>query len=132
MHKKYVAVAAIFGGLAVALGAFRAHGLQNMTSDEKIIHGFQTGVQYQLMHSLALLLVGSIANQLPAKWLLASANCFIAGMIFFSGSLYLLSFLKLNESPAVKIVGPITPVGGIFLILGWLLLLLAVVKKKRS
>ena len=102
--------AAIFGGLAVALGAFGAHGLEGITKDEKILHGFQTGVQYQMYHALALL--------------------FIAGIFLFSGSLYLLTFLKIQESSSVKLVGPVTPLGGLFFIAGWLFLLVAAFKKQ--
>ena len=129
MHKNYISVAAIFGGLAVVLGAFGAHGLEGLTKDEKILHGFQTGVQYQMYHTLALVSLVILSEKLSARWLKWSANCFITGIILFSGSLYLLTFLKLQESTAVKFVGPITPLGGIFFIAGWLFFLLAAKKK---
>ncbi len=130
MHKKSLIAAAIFGGLAVALGAFGAHGLEKITSDEKILHGYQTGVQYQMYHALALLAVGVLYGQLASRFLHLAANCFIAGIFLFSGSLYLLTFFKIQGSTAVKFVGPITPIGGVFFIAGWVLLLLAVLKKK--
>lgn len=130
MHKKHLIAAAIFGGLAVALGAFGAHGLEKITSDEKILHGYQTGVQYQMYHALALLAVGILYGQFSTRYLNWAAGCFIAGVLLFSGSLYLLTFLKIQGSTAVKFVGPVTPLGGIFFIAGWVLLLLAVVKKK--
>jgi uncharacterized membrane protein YgdD (TMEM256/DUF423 family) len=130
MHKNYLIAAAIFGGLAVALGAFGAHGLESITSDEKVLHGFQTGVQYQMYHALALIAVAMLFDKLPANWMKWAGTCFIAGIILFSGSLYLLTFFKIQESSAVKFVGPITPLGGLFLIAGWLCLLIAGVKKK--
>src|SRR5678816_691530 len=130
MHKKFVIMAAFFGGLAVVLGAFGAHGLEKITSDEKILHGFQTGVQYQMYHALALLLIAITFEKFQPKWIKWAGNCFITGIILFSGSLYLLSFLKIQESSAVKFVGPITPLGGIFFILGWLFLLIAAMEKK--
>lgn len=130
MHKNYLIAAAIFGGLAVAIGAFGAHGLESITKDEKILHGFQTGVQYQMYHALALLAVAILYNELPANWMKWSGICFIVGIILFSGSLYLLTFLKIQGSTAVKFVGPVTPLGGIFFITGWLCLLLAALKKK--
>ncbi len=130
MHKNYIATAAIFGGLAVVLGAFGAHGLEGLTKDEKILHGFQTGVQYQMYHALALLVVALLYEKFPARWLTWAATCFIAGTLLFSGSLYLLTFLKLQESSAVKFAGPVTPVGGVFFIAGWLFLLLAAIKRK--
>lgn len=132
MHKKYLAAGAFTAGLAVALGAFGAHGLQKLTSDEKILHGFQTGVQYQFYHALALLLLGIMRAHMPVKSLRGPATFFIAGIILFSGSLYLLTWLKLQESGAVKFVGPLTPLGGVCFIAGWLLLLVAVLSKKNS
>jgi uncharacterized membrane protein YgdD (TMEM256/DUF423 family) len=130
MHKKYIAFAAIFGGLAVALGAFGAHGLESITKDEKILHGFQTGVQYQLYHALALLAVAILYDRLPGNWIKWTGICFITGIMLFSGSLYLLTFFKLQESSAVKFAGPITPIGGVFFIAGWVCLLIATLKKK--
>lgn len=130
MYKNYVIMAAIFGGLAVVLGAFGAHGLERVTSDEKILHGFHTGIQYQMYHALALLAIALMAEKFQNKWIKWAGNCFIAGIILFSGSLYLLTFLKIQESSAVKFVGPVTPLGGVFFIAGWLCLLLAAMKKK--
>lgn len=130
MHKKYITIAALLGGTGVALGAFGAHGLQRITEDEKILHGYQTAVQYQLWHALALLCVGILFEKFSNKMLNWSANCFIVGTLLFSGSLYLLTFLKIQDSSMVKFVGPVTPLGGVFFILGWLLLLLSVSRSK--
>lgn len=130
MHKNYLIAAAIFGGLAVALGAFGAHGLESITTDEKILHGFQTGVQYQMYHALALLAIAMMVEKFQNKWIKWAGHCFITGIILFSGSLYLLTFLKIQENSAVKFVGPVTPLGGIFFIAGWLFLLVAAMKKK--
>ena len=123
MHKSLIITAAFFGGLAVALGAFGAHGLEKITTDEKILHGFQTGVQYQMYHALGLLGIGIL-------WFGWAGRSFIAGIILFSGSLYLLTFLKIENSDAVKFIGPVTPFGGFFLIAGWIFLLLAILKNK--
>ena len=130
MRRNYIITAAIFGGLAVAFGAFGAHGLERITTDEKILHSFQTGVQYQIYHALALLAVAILFENFSSHRFIWAANCFIAGIILFSGSLYLLTFLKIQGSNAVRFIGPITPVGGLFFIAGWLFLLLAAVKKK--
>ena len=130
MHKKFLVVASFFGGLAVALGAFGAHGLESITDDEKILHGFQTGVQYQMVHALALLAIGILFEKFPDSWLRWAANSFIAGIILFSGSLYMLTFLKIQDSSFVRFIGPVTPLGGLFFIAGWLFLLIAVIKKK--
>jgi uncharacterized membrane protein YgdD (TMEM256/DUF423 family) len=130
MHKNYLATAAILGGVAVALGAFGAHGLERVTTDEKILHGYQTGVQYQMYHALALLAVGMLFEKFAGRYLKWAAISFITGILLFSGSLYLLTFLKIQGSAAVRFVGPVTPLGGLFFIAGWLLLLLAVLKNK--
>ena len=121
-----------FAGLAVALGAFGAHGLQKITSDEKILQGFRTAVEYQMWHALALIVTGILAERSDQKLLKWATGCFIAGIIFFSGSLYLLSFLKLQESSLVKFAGPITPLGGLLFIVGWVLLLSSLLKTRRS
>lgn len=129
MRKSLVAVAALLGGTGVALGAFGAHGLQTATSDEKIIHGFQTGVQYQVYHALALLALAIIIEKMPGKLVLWSARCFITGIILFSGSLYAITYLKIQGSSAVSIAGPVTPLGGLFFIIGWVLLFIAALRK---
>ncbi len=130
MHKNYLITAAIFGGLAVALGAFGAHALEKITTDPVILHGYQTAVQYQFFHALALLAVGILAEKFPGRWLKWAGRCFISGILLFSGSLYLLTFLKIRDNAAIKFVGPITPVGGLLFIAGWLFLLLAFARKK--
>jgi uncharacterized membrane protein YgdD (TMEM256/DUF423 family) len=129
MHKKLIALAAFIAGLAVALGAFGAHGLQKITTDEKILHGYQTAVQYQMYHALALLSVGIFYFQLSGRWMKWAATFFIAGIILFSGSLYLITLLKIQESEVVKYAGPVTPLGGLFLITGWIILMIAAIKK---
>jgi uncharacterized membrane protein YgdD (TMEM256/DUF423 family) len=130
MHKSFLLAGSVCGGLGVALGAFGAHGLQTITSDEKVIHGFQTAVQYQIYHALALLIVGILFEKMPHRFIKWAGNCFIAGIILFSGSLYLLTFLKIQESSMTKIAGPVTPLGGVFFMAGWLFLLIGVLKRK--
>ena len=129
MHKQPLVFAAAFGGLAVALGAFGAHGLERITTDEKILHGYQTAVQYQLYHALALLAVGIGYDRFQQPWTKWACNAFIAGILLFSGSLYLLTFLKINGSTAIRYIGPVTPLGGICFIIGWLFLLVAILRK---
>ena len=129
MLKRFITVGALLGGLAVALGAFGAHGLEKVTDDQKVLHGFATGVQYQLYHALALLLTAALLDKGSAKWMNWAGNCFITGIILFSGSLYLLTFLKIQASGAIRFVGPITPLGGLFFIAGWVFLLIAFVRK---
>ena len=130
MHRRIIASGIIFGGLAVALGAFGAHGLERLTSDGNILQGFRTGVQYQMYHALALLASGILFQNFNGKWIRWAATLFITGILLFSGSLYLLTFLKIQGSDAVSWVGPVTPVGGLLLIAGWICLLIGVTKKK--
>jgi uncharacterized membrane protein YgdD (TMEM256/DUF423 family) len=130
MHRKFLINGSILAGLAVAFGAFGAHGLQQLTSDEKILNGFRTGVQYQGYHALALLLVAVIFQQFPNKWIKWSGTCFITGIILFSGSLYILTLLKVQGSYGVRLVGALTPLGGLIFIAGWIFLLLGMLKKQ--
>lgn len=131
MHRNSIATGIVFGGLAVVLGAFGAHGLQRLTEDPKILSGYHTAVQYQFWHGLALILTGILfSGDFSRKLMRWAAGCFITGVLLFSGSLYLLTMLKINNSGLTKAVGPVTPLGGVFFIAGWLLLLVAVLKKK--
>jgi len=110
--------AAFAGALGVVLGAFGAHALRG-SIEPRLIETFQTAVQYQLIHALALLLVsltmGWLGQSLSFE---ISAYAFMAGIILFSGSLY---GLVLTE---MKWLGPVTPLGGLCLIVGWLALLI--------
>src|ERR1041385_2906485 len=98
MHKGFLLSGAIFGGLAVALGAFGAHGLEKLTSDEKILQGFRTGVEYQIYHSLVLMILGILVERFRNPSVIWAGTLFVLGIILFCGSLYLLAFLKINHS----------------------------------
>jgi uncharacterized membrane protein YgdD (TMEM256/DUF423 family) len=131
MYKLFRVLGATLAGLAVALGAFGAHGLQQLTQEEKIIQTYQTGVQYQLWHAIALLIVGLpfFANRVSYfKW---AGISFITGILFFSGSLYAITYLRLHQLP-VGWWGPVTPLGGLFFILGWILLAIAFFTNEKS
>ncbi|MEN9611396.1 MAG: Proline--tRNA ligase [Bacteroidota bacterium] len=112
----FIRLACIFASTAVILGAFGAHALKSVLS-ESSLKSFQTGVQYQMYHAFALLAAGILQQFVdnPAiKW---SGYFFTAGILCFSGSLYILTLL------GWRWLGPITPIGGIFFVLGWLSLL---------
>ena len=130
MHKKFLAAGALLAGLAVILGAFGAHGLESITTDEKILHGYHTATQYQFYHALALLVTGLLLERMPDRRISIAGYCFITGCVLFCGSLYLLTFLMIQGSSAVRIIGPITPLGGLFFIVGWFMLLLAILRRK--
>lgn len=128
MQKIFLIIGAILAGLAVVLGAFGAHGLQKVVSPERVAI-YQTGVQYQMYHALALLAVGLLSERIANSFVSYAAVFFIAGVIFFSGSLYLIVSLYAMNKTVPKAVGILTPIGGIFFIAGWILLLISLLKK---
>ena len=130
MNKKFLIIAALLGALSVALGAFAAHQLKAMVSAD-ILQLFETAVKYQMYHALALLATGILLQQFPVKQLHWAASLFIAGVILFSGSLYLLCYIKHQQIPATW-VGAITPFGGLCFIAGWILLAVGVGRKTTT
>jgi uncharacterized membrane protein YgdD (TMEM256/DUF423 family) len=127
MHKGFIKTAALLGALSVMLGAFAAHGLKKiLTADDLQI--FETAVRYQFYHVFALLVVGILYAAFPGKLMAWAGKFFIAGIISFSGSLYLLCYVKYNQLP-LNWLGAITPFGGAAFIAGWVLLFWAVVKR---
>ena len=109
------------------LGAFAAHGLKKMlTADDLQI--FETAVRYQFYHVFALLAVGILYAAFPGKLLEWSGKLFIAGLVLFSGSLYLLCYVKYNQMP-LNWLGAITPFGGAAFVAGWVMLFFAVIKR---
>jgi uncharacterized membrane protein YgdD (TMEM256/DUF423 family) len=127
MHKLFLSIGALLGGIAVALGAFGAHGLKKIVPADTV-NTFQTGVQYQMYHSLALVAVAIIFEKFPNKLMVWSGTTFCIGILLFSGSLYLLTILKATGKVGMEGVGIITPFGGLFFIMGWLLLFAGVMK----
>lgn len=108
--------------LAVAFGAFGAHVVQDMLTPARF-DVYLTAVEYHFYHAIGLLLLGVIFLKLPGnKWLVYSGYCFIAGIMIFSGSLYLLTLTDTGR------LGAITPIGGIAFILGWIFLAIGVAK----
>lgn len=113
MAKLFITLASLSGMLAVALGAFGAHGLRGKL-DDYAMGVFETAVQYHFYHALALLAVGIIALSQPQTAMLKSAGwLFLLGTVIFSGSLYVLAIT------GVKWLGAVTPLGGLALIAGW-------------
>ena len=113
--KTFFALGAIFGGLAVAFGAFGAHALRSTLSPEDLAT-FEIGVRYQMFHALALLAVAWATTQWDAAALTAAGWLFAFGIVVFSGSLYLLVLT------GQRWMGAITPIGGVAMIVGWVLL----------
>jgi uncharacterized membrane protein YgdD (TMEM256/DUF423 family) len=128
MHRTFLAAGALLAALAVALGAFGAHGLKQIVAPETVV-SFQTGVQYQVYHAIALLIVGIIYRKISNGFVKWAGTLFLFGILFFSGSLYALTILKATNTVGLKGIGVITPFGGLFFIAGWLMLFIGVMKK---
>ena len=119
MQHLFLGIGGIAMGLAVLLGAFGAHGLENKLSEEMMAI-FQIGVSYHFYHALGLLILGIASFHLPeTAWLKWSGWLMVAGIIIFSGSLYLLS------TSGIRWLGAITPIGGLCFILAWILFAVA-------
>ncbi len=127
MNKRIIISAAIFGILAVIFGAFGAHVLKKVI-DESQLAIWHTAVQYHFYHTLGLLFLSTFAR-FKNNLINISSYFFVFGIIFFSGSLYLIA-LKDVLGINAKFLGPITPFGGLLFIFGWLGLLLAAIKDK--
>ncbi|MDD5151617.1 MAG: DUF423 domain-containing protein [Flavobacterium sp.] len=127
MDKKIISTGAIFGMLAIILGAFGAHALKKVLSMEEL-STFETGVRYQMYHALFLMFIGMI-NEMSQKAKKTIYYLVIFGVFFFSGSIYLLATNSLTAFD-FKIIGFVTPIGGLLLILAWGTLLLNYFSKK--
>ena len=120
MTRLFVGLGALAAALGVALGAFGAHGLEGRVSPDRL-ETFRTGVEYQMYHALALLVVGCAVAQGWGPILHWAGYCFVAGIVIFSGTLYLLVLTDTGW------LGAITPLGGVAFIVGWALLAWAAV-----
>ncbi|GAA4753645.1 DUF423 domain-containing protein [Flavisolibacter ginsenosidimutans] len=128
MQKIYLVIGSLLAGLAVALGAFGAHGLKKIVSSETVAV-YQTGVQYQMYHALALILVGILSDRIYNGFVSYAGVLFVAGVILFSGSLYLIVSMNAMNKTVPTALGILTPVGGLFFILGWVCLIVGLLKK---
>ena len=114
--KNIVVTAAFLTAITIGLGAFGAHGLKDLVEPQSI-NTFETGVRYQMYHCIGLLILGLMVS-IPLKTKRTIFWLFIVGMIFFSGSIYLLSLNAILPFNAARI-GFITPIGGLLFIVGW-------------
>lgn len=128
MHKVYLLIGTVLAGLSVVLGAFGAHGLKQIVPPDTVAT-YQTGVQYQMYHAFALIVVGMLYERFPNNFVSLAGMFFIAGIVLFSGSLYLLVSLKAMNRVGLAGVGIITPIGGVLFITGWVLLLIGILRK---
>ena len=128
MERKILSVASLLGMIAIILGAFGAHALKKVLSIEQL-NTFETGVKYQMYHALFLLFVGT-TSVLSDKAKKAILNLVIVGVLFFSGSIYLLATNDLTSFD-FRVIGFVTPIGGLLLISSWVWLFVEVYKKVK-
>jgi uncharacterized membrane protein YgdD (TMEM256/DUF423 family) len=118
MQRTFLLAGALAGLVGVGFGAFGAHGLRGRLSAE-MLAVFETGVRYQMYHALALMALAAISDRLNGRLIEAAGWLFIAGIVVFSGSLYVLAVT------GVTVLGAITPIGGVAFLAGWACLVLA-------
>ncbi|MFJ7310378.1 DUF423 domain-containing protein [Peribacillus frigoritolerans] len=119
--KLFVILGALNGLIAVALGAFGAHGLEGKIPD-KYLETWQTAVQYQMFHAVGLLVLGLLAGKISSPLINWSGWLMLIGIILFSGSLFVLSVTQ------IKVLGAITPLGGVSFLVAWVLMIIAAYK----
>ena len=117
----WFAVGAGLCGLGVLLGAFGAHGLRDRVSVD-LLAVYETGVRYHLTHALALLAVAWASSRWPSHWIGTAGWAFVAGIVVFSGSLYLLALT------GTRWLGAITPIGGVCFLVGWVALVVGALR----
>lgn len=121
----WIVVGAVCGALGVSLGAFGAHGLEPLLSKGDRVETYEIAVRYQMYHAAALVLVGLLAGRLASPWLTAAGWAFLSGIVIFCGSLYLLAVLDASGYSWARMLGAITPLGGLAMIVGWCALAVA-------
>jgi len=121
LTRKFALYGAVFMALAVALGAFGAHGLKNVVTKEMLVI-YHTGVEYQFYHALGLFCVAFVAHFSKTKNVSIAGHSMVFSIVIFSGSLYIMTFT------GVKILGAITPIGGVAFIVAWTLLTFEILK----
>lgn len=128
MNKRIIIFASLFGIMAVILGAFGAHGLKKLiTADQLDV--WHTAVQYHFYHTLALLFLSTF-SRFRSRAINLASWLFTFGIVLFSGSLYLIAAKDILNITQLSILGPLTPLGGLLFILGWISLLVATIKNK--
>ncbi|CAM3425373.1 DUF423 domain-containing protein [Paenibacillus lupini] len=116
----FVVLGSILMVIAVAIGAFGAHALKSKIEPDKL-KVYETGVQYHIIHALGLIGVGLLVDRYPDSGMIVTGGWFLAvGILLFSGSLYVLSMKR------VRLLGPITPLGGLSFMIGWVLIAIGV------
>jgi len=131
MERKWVITGLILIIIAIILGAFGAHGLKKLTSDNDILSAFDTATKYQFFQGLGFLTVPFIVTRFSFNGK-AVFYLLLLGTIFFSGSIYGLTYSKIHMGGSLsKAFGPVTPIGGLLMIIGWVVLLVQVIRSRN-
>jgi uncharacterized membrane protein YgdD (TMEM256/DUF423 family) len=128
MHRGLLKIAALLGALTVILGAFAAHTIKSKVAPD-VLSIFETGVRYQMYHVFAVFLTAILYKEFPTKSIEWAGKLFIIGIIIFSGSLYLLTYVKAIGADNFLWLGAVTPFGGVAFIAGWGMLFKSFFKK---
>ena len=131
MTKSILIKAGVLGAIAVLGGAFGAHALKEILTPEQLT-SFQTGVRYQMMHAVVLLFLFLLTNRFDSKQFKIASHLIFWGVILFSGSIYILTLKNIIGIEALKFVGPITPIGGLLIITGWIFIVIGGVKLQAN
>ena len=131
MHKPSLIAASIFGSSAVIIGAFAAHALKKILPAEAL-QSIETAVRYQMYHAIVLLALCSFKTWISDKSIKRIFSLLVSGILCFSGSIYLLLFLKTTHIIGLSGLGIVTPIGGILLILAWILLFIEAYNFKEN
>lgn len=136
MNNKKLITIGLLGAIAVALGALGAHALK-LKMNEGIItadqlNGFDTAVKYQMYHTLAMLVLFILSKQITSEFIKYAYYSFLIGIVLFSGSLYFLCTRNLWQADWLKVLGPLTPIGGLFFVAGWLFIVVVGYKMAKE
>tara|TARA_B100000809_G_C14991482_1_gene478184 strand:- start:206 stop:598 length:393 start_codon:yes stop_codon:yes gene_type:complete len=130
MNKNILIKAGIIGMIAVLGGAFGAHALKEILSPEHLA-SFKTGVNYQMIHAVVLMFLFLTSIKFDSKQFRIASKLIFWGVILFSGSIYILTLKNIIGLEVLKFAGPITPIGGLLIITGWLFIVLGGVSLKK-
>lgn len=130
MNKTLTVSAAVLGFLGVALGAMGAHFLKDALG-EVGVNSYLTGVRYLFYHVFAILITQVFAKNANHNWFNLAGWCFLIGIVFFSGSIFLLSTIPVHGIEGMRMLGPVTPIGGLIFMVGWLFLFVAMIRSEK-
>jgi uncharacterized membrane protein YgdD (TMEM256/DUF423 family) len=136
MNSKKLTIIGVLGAIAVGLGALGAHFLKGKLATGLItidqLNGFDTAVKYQMYHVITMLILYIFSKYHNSRFISWAYNCLLTGIVLFSGSLYFLCTRNLFGAEWLKVLGPITPIGGLFFVAGWLFIAAIGLKKETN